>query len=101
MIAKLEMTLEEHHKTMTKYTTPPPHTHTIGLKKTINKLQQSCKIINISILSHDVASCSDITPCNKIDKPLLVYRLDVVMLRYDVHYNRWQNPEVFATKMRF
>ena len=25
-------------------------------------------------LSHDVASVSDITPCNKIDKPLVVYR---------------------------
>ena len=26
------------------------------------------------ILSHDVASGSDITPCIKIDKPLVVYR---------------------------
>ena len=25
------------------------------------------------LLSHDVASRSDITPCNKIDKPLVVY----------------------------
>ena len=25
-------------------------------------------------LSHDIASVSDITPCNKIDKPLQVYR---------------------------
>ena len=25
-------------------------------------------------LSHDVASASEITPCNKIDKPLVVYR---------------------------
>ena len=25
-------------------------------------------------LSHDVASGSDITPCNQIDKPLVVYR---------------------------
>ena len=25
-------------------------------------------------LSHDVGSGSDITPCNKIDKPLVVYR---------------------------
>ena len=24
-------------------------------------------------LSHDVASGSDITPCNKMDKPLVVY----------------------------
>ena len=26
------------------------------------------------VLSYDVASSSDITPCNKIDKPLVVYR---------------------------
>ena len=26
------------------------------------------------ILSHDVESGSEITPCNKIDKPLVVYR---------------------------
>ena len=25
-------------------------------------------------LSHEVASLSDITPCNKIDKPLVFYR---------------------------
>ena len=29
-------------------------------------------------LSHDVASGSDITSCNKIDKPLAVYRLNYV-----------------------
>ena len=28
----------------------------------------------ISKLSYDVASVSEITPCNKIDKPLVVYR---------------------------
>ena len=26
------------------------------------------------VLSYDVASESEITPCNKIDKPLVVYR---------------------------
>ena len=26
------------------------------------------------VLSYDVASGSEITPCNKIDKPLVVYR---------------------------
>ena len=31
-------------------------------------------------LSHDVASRSGITPCNKIDKPLVVYRLSNVTL---------------------
>ena len=29
---------------------------------------------NYFILSHDVASGSEIMPCNKIDKPLVVYR---------------------------
>ena len=27
-----------------------------------------------NVLSHDIASGSDITPCEKIDKPLVVYR---------------------------
>ena len=35
-----------------------------------NKLQDYPKVI----LSHDVASGSEITPCNIIDKPLVVYR---------------------------
>ena len=30
-------------------------------------------ILNVA-LSYDVASGSEITPCNKIDKPLVVYR---------------------------
>ena len=29
----------------------------------------------LSDLSYDVASESDIRPCNKIDKPLVVYRI--------------------------
>ena len=33
----------------------------------------SAKILYF-LLSHDVASGKDITPCNKIDKPLVVYR---------------------------
>ena len=31
-------------------------------------------VIRETLLSHDVASGSEITPCNKIDKPLVVYR---------------------------
>ena len=34
------------------------------------RLLDSCKYI----LSHDVRSWSEITPCNKNDKPLVVYR---------------------------
>ena len=30
--------------------------------------------LNKYFLSYDVASGSEITPCNKIDKPLVVYR---------------------------
>ena len=34
----------------------------------------------IGILSHGVASGSEITPCNKIDKPLVIYRfMGIVM----------------------
>ena len=36
-------------------------------------------------LSNDVTSWSDITTCNKIDKPLVVYRSKT--LRNDVYYN--------------
>ena len=38
----------------------------------------SVKALKIPILSHDVAPGSDITPCNKIDKPLVVYRFSNV-----------------------
>ena len=31
-------------------------------------------LVHNTLLSHDVASGSEITPCNKIDKPLVVYR---------------------------
>ena len=41
--------------------------------------------IHYSELSNDVASGIEITPCNKIDKPLVVYRL--TGKRYDVHNN--------------
>ena len=30
--------------------------------------------MSVTCLSYDVASGSEITPCNKIDKPLVVYR---------------------------
>ena len=33
-------------------------------------------------LSYDVASGSEITPCNKIDKPLVVYRFSGNVLRF-------------------
>ena len=36
-------------------------------------------------ISHDVRSGSDIMPCIKIDKPLLVYRCSNIV--NDVHYN--------------
>ena len=36
-------------------------------------------------LSYDLASWSEITPCNKIDKPLVVYRF--TGNHYDVHSN--------------
>ena len=42
----------------------------------------------IDVLSYDVASGSEITQCNKIDKPQVVYRF--WGKRYDVH-NHVQN----------
>ena len=38
------------------------------------RLLQFCCFQTINILSYDIASGSEITPCNKIDKPLVVYR---------------------------
>ena len=32
------------------------------------------------LLSHDVTSGSEITPCNKIDKPLVVYRFTGIVM---------------------
>ena len=49
------------------------------------------------ILSYDVASGSDITPCNKIDKPLVVYHYAMMLLTSRI----WQNPNVFTPKIRF
>ena len=54
------------------------------------------------ILSHDVASESDITQCNKIDKPQVVYRfsgnisMSIITLR-----KIRKNLDVFAPKMQF
>ena len=39
-------------------------------------------LIWVHILSHDLASGNDITPCNNIDKPLVVYRFSNVNLRW-------------------
>ena len=47
------------------------------------RLKMDTAVHNISshaTLSHDVASGSDITPCNKINKPLVVYRFGNVTL---------------------
>ena len=52
-------------------------------------------------LSHDVASGSDITPCNKIDKPLVVYRFSNVMMCIITLRKRLQYHDVFTTRIRF
>ena len=44
-------------------------------------------LIWVHILSHDLESGSDITPYNKINKALAVYRTDLVRLCKDDHYN--------------
>ena len=38
------------------------------------KTEKEDKTTQKTFLSYDVASGSEITPCNKIDKPLVVYR---------------------------
>ena len=43
--------------------------------------------MSLCVLSNDVASGSEITPCNKIDKPLVVYSLLIFGKRNDVQHN--------------
>ena len=50
-----------------------------------NGKRSSCFADGIFLLSHDVESRSDITPCNKIDKSLVV--TDSVSLLNNVHSN--------------
>ena len=55
-----------------------------------------------TLLSHDVASGSEITPCNKIDKPLMVYRLVCnVMTSIITLLKRWQNLTFSCEKCDF
>ena len=57
----------------------------------LQKLVLSHLLMNIYFsllfLSHNVASVSNITPCNKVDKPLVVYRFGTVTLCNDNHNN--------------
>ena len=51
------------------------------------------------VLSHDVASGSDIKPCNKIDKPLVVHRLaHNIMTSSTTLCKRWQKSGHFHAK---
>ena len=56
-------------------------------------------------LSHDVASGSDITSCNKIDKPLVAYRFRMrffsVMTSIITLRKIWQNLDIFTPKNAF
>ena len=54
------------------------------------------------VLSHEIASGSEITLCNKIDKPLVVYRFSRnVMTSIIPLRKRWQNLDVSTQKKRF
>ena len=46
-------------------------------------------------LSYDVASGSEITPCNKICKPLVVYRFTGNVMKSITMLRKWQNCNVF------
>ena len=53
-------------------------------------------------LSYDVASGSEITPCNKICKPLVVYRFTGnVITSITTLRTWWQNHNVLTPEMRF
>ena len=56
----------------------------------------------IRYLSHDIASGSDITTCNKIDKPLVVYRFAGNVMTSIITLRKIrENLEVFTPKMQF
>ena len=60
---------------------------------------QHCKYIN---LSYDVALGTEIRPCNKIIKPLVVYRFTGnVMTSITTLRTCWQNHNLFTPEMRF
>ena len=50
------------------------HHKTMRLYQGINNLSNNTEERQNLQLSYDVASGSEITPCNEIDKPLVVYR---------------------------
>ena len=52
-----------------------PQINHVEEKENINgAFLKSLSILKYIILSYDVSSESEITPCNKIDKPLVFYR---------------------------
>ena len=54
------------------------------------------------ILSHNVASGSEIMPCNKFDKLLVVYRFSGnVITSITTLRTYWQNYNGFTAEMRF
>ena len=58
--------------------------------------------VNKNTLSHDFASGSDIKLCNKIDKPLVVYRFSGnVMTSIITLRKRLPNIDIFMPKMQF
>ena len=64
--------------------------------------QYTNAIINKKTLSYDVASGSEITPCNKICKPLVVYRFSGnVMTSITTFRTKCQNCNVFTPEMKF
>ena len=53
-------------------------------------------------LSHDVVSESDITPCNKICKPLVVYRFTGNVMTYIITLCKIRETlDVFTPKKQF
>ena len=61
-----------------------------------NKKRQSLWNFWELTLSYDVASGSEITPCNKICKPLVVYRFTGNVMTSIPTLRKWQNYNVFT-----
>ena len=58
-------------------------------------------LVTLILLSNDIASGSDITPCNKIDKPLVVYRFSGNVMTSIITLNKIrENLDIFTPKMQ-
>ena len=72
-----------------------------GKSMAVNSVRHGFLFNLITSLSHDAASASDIMPCNKIDKPLVVYRFSGNAKTSNITLRKRANLDVFTPKCNF